>query len=413
MVPLAYYDQQSVPLDHSCQLTTDNSLTYEYTGEKLNQINNQPVAKTQSLSSHLSVPSLNSSKKVHECSILPSSKSQVTISQGFYNRAMKSPLPHPKYQPTPALDFHWRSPLRPTSRALNSHLSHPKPQTTPSSDFNKTPPSQELSQTALRSQLPFPRFQSASSNLDLCWTSPLLKSNQRVSSSSLSHLQNQESPSFNNVWTPSTLGPNQRAFSSTLLQSKSQKTSSLDGLWASLLEHNQRSLSSPALSIKSQTNEYLRTSPSLEINQRTMSSLLPDSRLSKKPLVISDPNVLSLPLSHSKLRKPLSHSIHQSQSLPLFQSKSQKTVALDRNFRTFSSPFFHSKFQDTTLPNDKHGATDLPSPPLKPNVSGQLLPNSKYCIRNISSSTLSRRLQNKSSFDFCANTESNKKFCGL
>ncbi|XP_040836547.1 casein kinase II subunit alpha'-interacting protein [Ochotona curzoniae] len=355
----------------------------------------------QSHSRHLAVPSLDTSKKVHNCSILSSSKPQVTVSEGFYNRAMRSPLPHSKYQPTPALDLLWRSPLRPTSRALHSHLSHLKPQTNPS-DLNETSSALQLSQTALDS--PLPKFQTASSNPDLCSTSPSLKSNQRDSSSQLSHLKNQESSSFNNAWTSSLLGPNQRAFSSTLLESKSQKTS-LERIWTSLMERNQRSLSSPVLGIKSQSNEYFQTSPSLETNQMS-----PDSRSPQKTVLVSSRNDLSLPLSNSNLRKPLlSHSIHQCQSLPLFQSKSPSTATLDPYFRTRSSPHFLSKFQDTAVPSDKSIATDQPSTPVKSNVSGHLSSSSKYCIKNISASALSYRLQSKSSFDFDANSESKKE----
>ncbi|XP_012785646.2 casein kinase II subunit alpha'-interacting protein [Ochotona princeps] len=362
----------------------------------------------QSRSRHLAVSSLDTSKKVHNYSILSSSKPQVTVSEGFYNRAMRSPLPHSKYQPTPALDLLWRSPLRPTSRALNSHLSHLKSQTNPS-DLNETSSALQLSQTALDLQLPSSKFQTASSNLDLCSTSPSLKSNRRDSSCLLSHLKNQESSSLNNAWTSPLLGLNQRAFSSTLLESKSHKTS-LERLWTSLLECNQRSLSSPVLSIKSQSNEYFQTSPSLVTNQMAMSSLSPDSRPPKKTVLVSAPNDLSLPLSNPNLRKTLlSHSIHQSQSLPLFQSKSQSTATLDRYSRTYSSPHFHSKFQDTSVPSDKCRATDQPSPPVKSNVSGHLSSSSKYCIKNIAASALSYRLQSKSSFDFDANSESKKE----
>nr|XP_012606444.1 mucin-5AC isoform X1 [Microcebus murinus]XP_012606445.1 mucin-5AC isoform X1 [Microcebus murinus] len=409
MVPLAYYGQHFVPLDHSYQLATTNSLTHKYTSEKLNQLDNRPAAKVQSCSHHLAGSPLSSNKKVQSCSILPSPKSQHKLSQKLYNRALKSPLSHSTHQVTRSVNLHCRSSLLPSQRAVNSPLSHPKAQTTSSPHLNKTSSALKPNQTASRSRLPFPKPQTTSSSLDFCWTSSSLKSNQRTPSSSLTSLQNQDIPSLNTIWTSASLGTNQRALSSTLLQSKPQKTSSLDGLWT-LLDHNQKSLSSPSLDTKHQSNDFLRTSPSLEPNQKALISPLPDSRPQKSSILSSKPSVLSLPLSYPRARKSsLPHSARQSQSLPLFQVKSQTVLKLDHNFQSPSSPICHSKFQNTALPNDKNRTTDLPSPYPKPSVSGQSLSSSKHCIRNTTASTLKSRLQSKTSFTFCAKTESNKE----
>ncbi|XP_069328054.1 casein kinase II subunit alpha'-interacting protein [Eulemur rufifrons] len=408
MVPLAHYGQHFVPLDHSNQLATTNSLTHQYTGEKRNQLNNQSAAKVQSHSHHLAGSPLSSNKKVQNCSTLHSPKFQHKLSQKLYNRALKSSLSNSKHQVTPSLDLQCRSSLLPNQRAMNSPLSHPKAQTTSSPDLNKTSSALKPNQTSLSSQLPF-KPQTTSSRLDLCWTSPSLKSNQRTPNSSLTSLQHQEIPSLNIIWTFSSLGTNQRALSSTLLQSKPQKTSSLDCLWT-LVENNQRSLSSPSLNTKLQPNDFLRTSPSLEPNQMALISMLSDSRPQKSSILSSKPSVLSLPLSYSRARKSsLPHSVRQSQSLPLFQLKSQTVLKLDPNFQTPSSPICHSKFQNTTLPNDKNRTTDLPSPHPKPNVLGQPLSSSKHFISNTAASTLRSRLQSKSNFGFCVKTESNKQ----
>ncbi|KAF5929595.1 hypothetical protein HPG69_016652 [Diceros bicornis minor] len=148
----------------------------------------------------------------------------------------------------------------------------------------------------------------------------------------------------------------------------------------------------------------------MERSQMALSSPLPDFRPQTTPVLSSNSSILSLSLSNSKPRKsPLPHSVHQTQSLPLFQPKPQTVLTLDRDFRTLSSPVCHSEFQNTTSPNDKHRATDLSSPYPKPNVSGQALSSSKHCVRNIATSTLGSRLQSKCSFDLCAKTESNKE----
>ncbi|XP_025769289.1 casein kinase II subunit alpha'-interacting protein-like [Puma concolor] len=409
MEPLAYYDQQFVPLEHSYQPATTNSLTHQYTGEKLNQPNKLPVVRVQSHSNHLAAPPVNSKKLVQSCSVLPSAKSQDTISPGFYNKAPKAPLSQSKRQDTPALDPHQRTSLWPNQRALSSPLIHHKSQATPSLDLNKTSSSLESSQTNLSSRLPFPKPQTTSSR-DFCWTSPSQKSNQRVSSSSLFPPKHQETPSLDVLWKSSSLGPNQRVLGTELPQSKPQKTSSLDGLWTSLLERNQRSLSSLSLNSTSQIHDLLQSSCSLESNQMALSSPLSDSKPQTTAALSSNSIVLSLPLSHSKPRKsPLAHSVHQTKSLPLFPPKSQTVLTLNRDFRTLSSLVCHSKFQNTSSPNDKYRATDLSSPQYKPNVSGQSLSSSKHFIRSIAASTLGSRFQNKGSFDLCAKTASNKE----
>ncbi|NP_001355094.1 casein kinase II subunit alpha'-interacting protein [Homo sapiens] len=409
MVPLAYYGQHFVPLDYFYQLSSANTLTHQHTGEKLNQFNNQPMAKVQSHSNHFAVPPLGSNKKVQRCSVLPSPKSQDKISQSFCDRFLNSPLFHAKHQNTPSIGLHWRSSLWPAQRALNSHLLHSKAQTTSSSDLNMTS-SLELNQAALSLQLPFCKPQTTSSSLDVCWRSLSLKSHQRVSSSSLFRLQNQEIPSINIIWTSSSLGPKRKALSSTLLQSKPQKTSSLDYLWTSSLQRNQRSLSSPSLNTKLQTSDLFWTSPSFKPNQIALTSPLLDSRLQKTPILNSNPTIGGLPVSHSKARQSASsYFVHPSENLPLFQLNSQSMFMLDCNFQTTNSPVCHSKFQNTTSPNGKHRVTHLPSPHPKTNISGQLLSSSKHCTRNTAASTLGFRLQSKSSFQFSPKTESNKE----
>ncbi|MXQ82066.1 hypothetical protein E5288_WYG012549 [Bos mutus] len=395
MVPLAYYDQRFVPLEHSYQLAATSSLTRQYTDKKLNQPNNQSVVRVQSHSNNPVVPPPNSSQKVQRCSELPSVKSQDTISGDCYNRVLKSPLSHSKHQATPSLHLQRRTPLWPNKKALSSPLFHPKPQNTSSFDLIKTLPP-EPTQTDCSSQLSFPKPQNTSS-LDLFWTSPSLKSIRRVSSSSLYAVKHQETPSPDYLWTSSSLESNQRDFNSALPQSKPQKASSLDSLWSSLLERNQRCLSSPSLNSTSQINDLFQTSPEahhLEPSQMTLSSSLPDSRLQTPPVLRSNSSVLRLPLSNSKPRKsPLPYSVHQSKSLPLFQPQT-----LDHDFRTPSPAMCHSRLQNTTSPSDKHKATDLSSPHPKPNVSGQSILSSRHSMKNIAALPLGSRLQRKSSF---------------
>lgn len=402
MVPLAYYDQEFMPLGHSYQIETTSSLK-QYTGENLNQPNNQPVVRVQSHSNHLAAPLLSSNQKVQRSS----AKSQDTVSQSFHDRVLKSPLCHSKHQAVPSLDLHQRTLLQPNGRAMSSPLFHPKPQTTSLLDLNKTSSSLESNQTALTSQLSLPQPKNTPS-LNLRRISPALKSNQRVSSSSFFTFKHEETPSLDILWTSSSLRSHQRAIRSTLPQSKPQKSCVLDSLWTSLLQHNQRSLSSPSLNSMPQTNDLLQTSPLLQPNQMALNPLLPDSRPQTPPVLSPNPCVLSLTSSNSKPQKsPLAHSLHQTQSLPLIQPTSQ--MVLDHAFRTLSSPVSHSKFHSVILSNDKHRATDLSLPHLKPNVSGQSLSSSKSCTRNIAASTMGSRIQSQSSFDLFAKTESNKE----
>ena len=135
MVPLAYYDQHFVPLEHSYQLAATSSLRRQYTDKKLNQPNNQSVVRVQSCSNNLVVPPPSSSQKIQRCSELPSVKSQDTISGDCHNRVQKSPLSHSKHQATPSLHLQRRTPLWPNKKALSSPLSHPKPQNTSSCTF--------------------------------------------------------------------------------------------------------------------------------------------------------------------------------------------------------------------------------------------------------------------------------------
>ncbi|XP_010601211.2 casein kinase II subunit alpha'-interacting protein [Fukomys damarensis] len=208
----------------------------------------------------------------------------------------------------------------------------------------------------------------------------------------------------------SSLRPKQKANKSTLLQSKFQKTSSLDCLWTSILVHNERYLSSPSLSTKPQTSNFLQTSHSLEFSQMALSSPLQDFRPQKKTILTYNPSVLSLPSSHKKLQKsPLLHSVHRSESLSVFHPKSQTLLTLDHNFQTLSSPICHSKFQNTTSQNDKHTATELPPSHPESNAPCQSLSSTKHCIKSTAASTWGSGLQNKSSFDFSARTESGKE----
>ncbi|XP_063080846.1 casein kinase II subunit alpha'-interacting protein [Cavia porcellus] len=405
MVPFEYYDQYFLPLNHSYHLAKTNSLTHQHNAKKLNQLSNQPVSKVQSYRNSLATSSLNYNQAVQSCSGLPSPKSQGKISQGLNNRATKSRLSLSKCSVNPT-QYPWRNSLHPTEKALNSNLAHCKPQTTSSSDLNKTSSSLEPSQTSLSSQLPLPKFQTTSSNLDFHWTSPLLQSKQKVSHS-LSHLQHQETPLLNIMWA-SSLRPSLKA-NTSLVQPKPQKTSPLDCFWTSLLVHNQRSLSSPSLDTKPQTNNLLQTSHSFEFIPMALNSPVEESRPPKEPILLSNPSILSLPYSHVKSRKsPLLHSAHRSQSLSVFKPKSQAVLTLVPDFQTLSSPLCHSKFQKTTSPNDEDRATELLPSHLQPNAPVEALSSTKHCIKRTAASTWDSRLQSKSSFDFSARTESDK-----
>ncbi|XP_023574989.1 uncharacterized protein LOC101578265 [Octodon degus] len=409
MVPPAYLDQHFLPLNRSYDLATTNSLTHQYSATKRSQLNGQPVAKVQSYSNNLAAPSIDYNRATQSCSVLPSPKSPAKNSQCFNNKAKKSQLSLSKGPGTLSLD-HWKNPFHPAGKALSSPLSHPKPQITSSSDLTKTSSSLEPSQTHSSSQLPLPEPQTTSSSLDFHCTSPLLKSNQKVSHSSLSNLQPQETSLLDILWV-SSLRPKQKVNRSALLESKPQKTSILDGLWTSLLVHNQRSLSSPSLSTKAQTNNSLQTPHSLEFHQTALNSPLEDSGLQRKSILTSKASALSLPLSSVKSREsPALHSAHQSQSLSVFQPKSQAVLALDHHFQSLSSPRCHSMFQSTASPSDKSRATEQPPSHLKPNAPAQASSSTKHCLKkSAAASTRASRPQSKGSLDFSAKIESDKE----
>ncbi|XP_037685723.1 casein kinase II subunit alpha'-interacting protein, partial [Choloepus didactylus] len=412
MIPLACYDQHFVPLCHSYQLATTNSLAHQYTGKNLNQLNNQPVTRVESHSNHVAVPPLGYNQMAQSFSMSPSSQSQDKVSQGFYNRAMNSPLSHSKFQATSSPELHWRSPSMVTNkRALSLVLSHPKSQSTSSLDLNRISSSLETNQAAPRSLFPLPNPQITSS-LEFFQTSPSLNSNQTVLSSSLFPFQHQEASSLDILCVSSSLGPHKRTLNSTLPQSKSQETSSLDCFWISLSEQNQKSLSSPTFYLNPQTSslDFLWTSYSMEPSQITLSSPSPNPRPQTTPIVSTNPNILSLPLSHSKpWKSPLAHSVHQAQSLPLSQPKSQMVISFDCVCRTLSSPVCHLKFENTTSPGSKHRITESPSPHPKQNFLGESLPSSQHCVRNTAASTLGSSLQINRSCHLFAKTESNKE----
>ncbi|XP_048201750.1 casein kinase II subunit alpha'-interacting protein [Perognathus longimembris pacificus] len=408
MESLTYHDKHFVPLDSSKQVATKNSLTHEHSGVNLNQHNNQPVAKAtalQSQSNNCITPPVNSNKVVQSCPVFSSPTSQVTVSQGTYSRTIQPQSSHSKYSDNPSLNLHWKTSLSPSRKSLNLPFSYFKSPAT-SSNFNKTPLSLEPNQRVLSSRLLLLKPENLHSIPDI-WVSPSLKSSKKVSSSSLSPLQHEETTSVNVIWTSSALRSNQKACSSTALQTKYPKTTSLDCLWKSLLEQNQRSLQSPFLKKKLQANKCIQTSPSLEFNHTPMSSPSPEHSLQKLPTLSSNTHVMSLPLSNLTLKKSsLSHSIQQSPSFPLFQSKSQ-TIRLDGNFQTLNSNY-HSKL-NTTSPNDKYRPTYPWSSRPKLNTSGQSLSSIKHCIKS-TASTLGSRLQSKSSFDFRSKTKLNKEY---
>uniref|UniRef100_A0A8C5KSE5 Casein kinase 2, alpha prime interacting protein n=1 Tax=Jaculus jaculus TaxID=51337 RepID=A0A8C5KSE5_JACJA len=383
MVPLVNDAQYLVPLDNSCQLSTNHSLTHHCTDKEPNELNHKPEAKVQPLNNEVSVPQVSSNKKTQNFS----------HSQDLYNRPTKSSSSQLKCTGTISPDFHCRSTLSPHGKAINSLLPHPKPKTTSSS--------LEPSQTSLCSRLPLPKSQMTSSSPDHFCKSPSLRSNYRASSSSLPILQHQKSPSLNTIWKAPFFTHNQRVPSSTLLQPTSQKFSSLDSLWTCLLESNQRSLSSPTLN-KLQRNDFLPVSPSPKPTQMAQSSSAHDSRPQK--MLSSNSSVLRLPMSILKYRKSplLSHTMHQSQSLPLFKAKSQMPLRLDSHFRALSSPGCHSKLYPTSLPNVKNRAMGLPpfhhGP--KPKNSEQSLQSTKPSMRNAAASTMDSKFQSKCSLEF-------------
>ncbi|XP_059132763.1 casein kinase II subunit alpha'-interacting protein isoform X1 [Peromyscus eremicus] len=391
MVPLAYHDQDFVHLDNSQQQTTNNSV--------LNQFTSQPVTKEQSQNT-VTVPPSSFNKKAQSFSTLPSPNSKVR--QRSSTRGMKSSSLYSKH---PQKDPYSKSSLNPSWKSLDSSLPHHKPQTTSSSSFSSTS-SSEPSQISVRSRLPLPKPQT-SSGIDLCWKSSSLESTQRVSTSTSSSLQYQETPSLNIIWTSPSLESSPSEPNTTLCRSRSQKESSLDCLWSSLLESSQKTLSSPPFNQKLQRNDSPSTLSSLESSRTAQNSTLPDCKPLKSPASNSNNNVLSLPLSQVKSRKPplLAHSTHPSHSLPVYQPKPKTVLKGDHSTRVLSSPVCQSKVQSTTSPKDKHRARQLPSVHPKPNISGQRASSPKLCTKNKNASVPSSRLQSKGNVEQSLKTE--------
>ncbi|KAL6048138.1 hypothetical protein STEG23_029581 [Scotinomys teguina] len=384
MVSLAYHDQDFVHLDNSQQQTTNNSL--------LKQFTSQPVAKEQSQNTVTVTSSFN--KKSQSLATLPSPKSKVR--QGSSTGAMKSSSLHSKHLQK---DPYSKSPLNPSWKSLDSSLSHLKPQTTSSSSYSGTS-SSEPSQITVISRLPLPKPQTSSA-IDLCWKSSLLESTQRVSTSSSSALQCQETPSLNIIWSSPPLKSSKSEPNSTLYKSRLQRQSSLDYLWSSLLKPNQKTVSSPPFNHKLQRNDSPSTLSSPESSRTAQNSPLPECKSLKSPASNSNNNVLSLPLSQVKSRKPplSSHSSHPSHSLSVCQPKPKTALRSDRSTQALSSPVCHSKVQRTTSPTDKHRVRQIPSVHPKPNMLGQSVSSPKLCTKKKNASVPSPRLQSKGNIE--------------
>ncbi|XP_051006424.1 casein kinase II subunit alpha'-interacting protein [Acomys russatus] len=393
MVPLDYHDQNVLQFDNSQQQDTNNSPIHQYTGDKVNQPNNQLMSKEQSQST-VTVNSSSFHNKAQSCSTLSTPKSKVI--QGSYNRAMKSSSLNSKYPATYSKDLQLKTSVHPSWESLDISLSHDKPQTTSSSKFANTS-SLEPSQIASTSRLPLPKPQT-SSNIDVWWKSPLLGFTQKLSTSTSSSLPHQETP-VNMIWTLPSLENSPSEPKSTLCNSKSQKESSLDNLWSSLLESNKKALSSPPLNNKPQRNDFLPTSSPLEFNRMGQNSPLSDCKPLKVPVSNSNNNFLSLPLSQAKSRKSplLSNSVLPSQSFPTCQPKPKTVVRCGHSSRVVSSSVCHSKAQNSTSVNDKHRAHRLPSAHPKPTVSGKKASSPKPYVKNKSASVLSSKPQSKDS----------------
>uniref|UniRef100_A0A8C2M5M9 Casein kinase 2, alpha prime interacting protein n=1 Tax=Cricetulus griseus TaxID=10029 RepID=A0A8C2M5M9_CRIGR len=381
MVPLAYHDHRFVHLDNSQQQSTNNSPAYQYTSNTLNQCKSQPVCKEQSQNTVTVSPSTYSKKaqRFH----------------GSYSRAMKSSSSHSKYPGTSSKDPYLKGSFNPSRKCLDSTLSHHKPQTTSLSSFTKTS-SLETSPISLRSRLP-PQKTQTSSSIDFCRKIPLLESKQRVSTSSSSSSQHQESPSLSVFWASSSLELGQSELNSTVCKTKSQKGSSLDFLLSSLSESNPKALTTPPLNNKLHRNDSIPTSSSLEGNRMSHNSPLSDSKPLKVPVSNSNNNILNLPLSQVKSRKsPLSsHSVHLPQNLPACQPKPKAVLRCDHRAGTLPSPICHPKVHSTASANDKHKARQLSPVHPKPNLSGQRVSSPKPCIKNKNAFIPGSKLQSK------------------
>ncbi|XP_038201827.1 casein kinase II subunit alpha'-interacting protein isoform X2 [Arvicola amphibius] len=392
MVPLTYHDQRFVHLDDSQQQTTINSPTHQYTCNAVNQFNSQPVAKEQSQNT-VTVPRPSFNKKAQSFSTLTSPSSKMT--QDPYKRVMESSSLYSKCPTIPSKDLHLKSSFNTSWKSLGSPVSHHKPPTISSPSFTNAS-ALEPSQLALRSRLSLPKTQTSSS-IDLCWESPSFESTQRVPTPSPSTLQHQETPSPNVIWTSPSLDLSPSEPTLTLCTSKSQKEPLLDCVRSSLLESNQKVLSSPQLRPKLQRNNSPPTS-SLESNRMSQNSPLSERKASKSPASNSNNNVQSLPLSQIKSRKP-PHSVHPSPSLPTWQPKPKTALKCEPRTRTLSSPACHNKVQNTASLKDKCRARPLSSVPPKPNISGQRVSSPKPCIKNKNASIPSSRLQSKASVE--------------
>ncbi|XP_049641546.1 casein kinase II subunit alpha'-interacting protein [Suncus etruscus] len=398
MVPLTS-NTTSVPFEPSYEVVTVKSLTQQHIGEKLSQPSKHSSNGVLTHTNFIGIPSLNSNQKVQSCSILPPSKTQDIILQCSQNKVINSS----SYSKNPLFslpDHHQRTLLRSNQNVMNTPLPYHKLQTTSSINPRTLP---KHHQVALSSQLPVTKPQTTS--LDNCLL-PSLKSDQRVIHSSFPLVNHQETPYLDRLWTSSSLQPNKKALSATTSQHKPQKRSSLNSLWTSLIDHSQRSLSSPSLNSAPQTHCLLQKSPLLEPNQMTLRSSLTDSRSQIKSVSNSNSCGLNLALSHSRSKNSLlPHSIHQPQSL--FQAKSPSLLICDHIIKTPNSPVCHFAFRSPTSLNDKHRT--LTPFHTKLSISGQSPSRSKHSIRARTTSVVYLRPQNKSSCDFWAKIKPKKE----
>ncbi|XP_032755303.1 LOW QUALITY PROTEIN: casein kinase II subunit alpha'-interacting protein [Rattus rattus] len=401
MVPLGYNDKPFVYLQDCLQQTANNSPAHHYTSDKLNQSYSQPMCKEQPQNTVVASPS-SFNKKAQSFSALSPLNSKVT--KGSYNRAMKSSSPslYSKCPATTSKDSLLKSSSQLSWKSLDSSLPHHKSQT--SSSFTSTS-SLEPSKTSPRSRLPLPKTQTSSS-IDLCWKSPSLESTQRISTSSSPPLDQRETSSLNIIWSTPSLESSQSERNSQLCKSKSQKDSSLDCLWTSLLESNQKTLSSPSLTHKLQRPSFSSTS-ALESNRVVQTSPLSDCKSLKIPISNSNNNVFTLPLSQAKSRKlaPSSHSFLPSRSLSTCQPKPKIAAKCDPSTRAISATACQPKVQNTASLIDKHRLRQLPSVHTKPNISGHRILTPKPGIKTKNASVPCSRLPNKCSFEKSVKSE--------
>ncbi|XP_031220070.1 casein kinase II subunit alpha'-interacting protein [Mastomys coucha] len=402
MVPLGYNDKHFVYAQDCQQQATKNLPMHYYTGDKLNQPYSQPMCKEQSPNMVRESPA-SFNKKVQNFSALSPPNSKMTQGSS-YNRAKKSPpLLYSKCSATASKDSLLKGSSHHSWKSVDSSLSHHKSQTTSLSSFTSTS-SLEPSKLCSRSRLPLPRTQTSSS-IDLCWKSPSLESNQRVSTSS-SSLQNHEPPALNIIWTTPSLESSQTEHNSQLCKSKSQKDSSLDHIWSSLLESSQKALSSPSFTHRLQRNSFPPTPSSLEFNRVAQNSPLHEcNKPLKIPLSNTNNNVLNLPLSQAKSRKstPSSHYFLPSQSLSSCQPKPKIGARCNPSTRAINTTVCQPKV--TASLSDKQRPRQLLSINSKPNISSQRISSPKPCIKNKSAPVPSSRLPNKCRFEKSVKSE--------